>query len=195
MSLVNKWTNLKKNDECYTPYQWVKYLIRKFEQDNLINKSMTIWCPFDVKESFFVQVLLENGYKVVYSHINDGRDFYEYEPEEYDVIISNPPFYNKANLLKRIKELRNGDQTKWFLLMGNHYANTGSFNELFCSFAKPQILHFKQRMRFVKAFDKDLFFEKENKYPAFATLGLANNFFNKDVCFYKGVNTKGIELD
>lgn len=45
------------------------------------------------------------GYKVVRSHINDGQDFFTYEPDEYDVIVSNPPFSMKDQVLKRLYEL------------------------------------------------------------------------------------------
>lgn len=45
------------------------------------------------------------GYRVVRSHINDGQDFFTYEPDEYDVIVSNPPFSMKDQVLKRLYEL------------------------------------------------------------------------------------------
>lgn len=47
------------------------------------------------------------GYKVINSHIDDGNNFFEYELEEnYDcIIISNPPFSIKDDILKRLYEL------------------------------------------------------------------------------------------
>ena len=43
---------------------------------------------------------------MIYSHIDDGQNFFYYEPEEhYDVIISNPPFSCKDDVLKRLYEL------------------------------------------------------------------------------------------
>ena len=48
----------------------------------------------------------EAGYKVIRSHIDEGKNFFYYEPEEhYDVIISNPPFSCKDDVLKRLYEL------------------------------------------------------------------------------------------
>ena len=38
-------------------------------------KDKIIWCPFDKEDSEFVKVLTEQGYKVVYSHIENGQDF------------------------------------------------------------------------------------------------------------------------
>lgn len=45
------------------------------------------------------------GYNVVRSHIDDGQDFFTYEPEDYDVIVSNPPFSIKDKILERLYEL------------------------------------------------------------------------------------------
>lgn len=39
------------------------------------------------------------------SHISEGKDFFLYEPDNYDVIVSNPPFSLKDNILKRLDEL------------------------------------------------------------------------------------------
>jgi hypothetical protein len=43
---------------------------------------------------------------VIHSHIDEGFNFFFYEPQEhYDVIISNPPFSCKDAVLKRLYEL------------------------------------------------------------------------------------------
>lgn len=68
-------------------------------------KDKIIWCPFDREDSQFVKVLTENGFKVVYSHIDYGQDFFEYEPEQWDVIISNPPYTNKRAYWERCLDL------------------------------------------------------------------------------------------
>ena len=89
--------NLKHDDECYTP----KYGVEPLLEFLLKFKGKTIWCPFDTDDSQFVKVFLENGYDVVNSHISDGRDFFEYEPEKWDVIVSNPPFHGKRKFFER----------------------------------------------------------------------------------------------
>jgi len=66
---------------------------------------MTIWCPFDKEWSAYVKLLKENGNKVIYTHIDDGKDFFKFEPDEYDAIISNPPFSKKDRVLKRLYQL------------------------------------------------------------------------------------------
>ena len=35
------------------------------------------------------RVLGRGGYDVTRSHIDDGQDFFEYEPDEYDVIVND----------------------------------------------------------------------------------------------------------
>lgn len=45
------------------------------------------------------------GYNVVRSHIDDGQDFFKYEPDDYDIIVSNPPFTIKDKILERLYEL------------------------------------------------------------------------------------------
>lgn len=89
-----------KNDELYTP-SYMIYPIIKY-----IKKGAVVWCPFDKENSEFVIVLKENGFNVIYSHIDDGQDFLTYEPNKhYDYIISNAPFSIKLKILTRLYEL------------------------------------------------------------------------------------------
>ena len=83
-------------DEIYTPYYAVEPL---FE---FVPKDKTIWCPFDEEWSAFYQMFTEKGYKVIRSSLADGQDFFTYKPsEEWDILISNPPFSKKDEVLKR----------------------------------------------------------------------------------------------
>ena len=99
----------KASDEVYTPayaiYPLIKYI--KLYMQNHQKDNLTIWCPFDLDFSKYVQVLsnIENV-KVIFSHIDRGENFFFYEPkEDYDIIISNPPFSCKDDVLKRLYEL------------------------------------------------------------------------------------------
>ena len=59
-----------------------------------------------MSNSEYVKVFEKEGFKVIHSHIDEGKNFFFYEPEEYyDVIISNPPFSQKDNVLQRLYEL------------------------------------------------------------------------------------------
>lgn len=86
-------------DEVLTPFYAVAPLLKYLEKDKII------WCPFDKRDSAFVQTFNENGYKIVFSHIEDGKDFFKYEPPNWDIIVSNPPFSKKDLVLKRCYEL------------------------------------------------------------------------------------------
>lgn len=86
-------------DEVITPFYAVEPILE------YIPKDKKVWCPFDKDWSAFVQLLKENGNEVVYSHIEEGKDFFTYEPDDYDIIISNPPFSCKDKVLKRCYEL------------------------------------------------------------------------------------------
>ena len=100
---MNPWlkqTSFKEQDEYYTPKILVDAIIP------FLKPSSTIWCPFDTSKSEFVLMLKEKGFKVIYSHILLGKDFFEYEPKEhYDYIISNPPFSRKLEVFDRLYKL------------------------------------------------------------------------------------------
>jgi len=100
---MSSWLNSRsfnKKDEYYTPALMVYPII-----DYLIPRS-TIWCPFDTEKSEFVKVFTSTGFRVIYSHIWLGQDFFDYEPSEpYDYIISNPPFTKKIEVLNRLFQL------------------------------------------------------------------------------------------
>lgn len=89
----------KEGTEQYTPYYAVDPILKYVPKDKII------WCPFDSGWSAFYQRFKESGYQVVKSHIYDGQDFFEYKPDTYDVIVSNPPFNQKDKVLKRLYEL------------------------------------------------------------------------------------------
>lgn len=101
MKASQVWYKNGGGDEQYTPKETVELLLNHI--GHLHGK--TIWCPFDRNDSQFVQVLRSHGYKVVNSHIDYGQDFFEYEPKEWDCIISNPPYHNKRKFWERCCDL------------------------------------------------------------------------------------------
>lgn len=62
--------------------------------------------PFDEAWSAFYQRLKEKEYNVVRSSLNDGQDFFKYEPAKWDIIVSNPPFSLKDKVLERLYSFR-----------------------------------------------------------------------------------------
>ena len=112
-------------------YSIVKYL----------DRDKIIWCPFDTEESEFVKVLKSEGFKVVYSHIFNGQDFYNYEPENWDVIVSNPPFTNKRKIFERCLSFNK----PFALLMSNTWLNDSAPKQLFKD-KDLQLLMFDKRI-------------------------------------------------
>lgn len=89
-------------DEQYTPKYGVEILLSHIQH----LKDKIIWCPFDKEDSEFVKVLRLGGFQVVFSHKDYGQDFFTYEPEKWDVIISNPPYKNKRAFWERCLDLK-----------------------------------------------------------------------------------------
>ena len=90
----------KSGDDMFTPFYAVEPIVK------YIPKDKNIWMPFDEEWSAFYQRFKELGYNIIRSSLNDGQDFFTYEPEDdYDIIISNPPFSEKDKVLKRLYEL------------------------------------------------------------------------------------------
>lgn len=90
----------KQSDEYYTPDYAVIPILK------YLKPGSVIWCPFDTKNSSYSRIFQENGFKVITTHIDNGENFFFYEPDcHYDVIISNPPFSCKDLILKRLQEL------------------------------------------------------------------------------------------
>jgi len=126
-----------KNDECYTPLYGVIPILKH------IPKWATVWCPFDKKGSQFVKQISKTN-KVVFSHIDYGQDFYNYEPKEHwDVIISNPPFTNKKQIFERALSFNK----PFALIMSNTWLNDSAPAKLFKD-KSLELLMFDKRMRF-----------------------------------------------
>lgn len=136
------------NDDCYTPRYGVEPLLEFLPPF----KESIIWCPFDKEDSEFVKVLSKNGYNIVFSHIDNGQDFYTYEPEKWDVIVSNPPFTNK----KKIFERANSFNKPYCLLMTLAWLNDSAPKELWRD-RDLQLLMFDRRIRF-KGMDNKISF-------------------------------------
>lgn len=155
----------KASDEVYTPAYAVKPLLK------YLDKNAVVWCPFDFENSEYVKVLKANGNKVIYSHIDNGENFFFYEPqEEYDVIISNPPFSCKDDVLKRLCELN-----KPFAML--FPVQTLQGQKRFKYLKDIQYLGFDKRINFYM--DKSM--KEIQKGCSFASCYLCKQFLPKDL--------------
>lgn len=86
-----------KTDEWYTPAYAVTPILK------YIRPNSKIWCPFDTVDSEFVKILSQNGHFVRYTHIDEGGDFFDLEPDnDCQYIISNPPFGKLTAVIERL---------------------------------------------------------------------------------------------
>ena len=156
----------KASDEVFTPAYAVKPIIKYIKKDSVV------WCPFDEEDSEYVRLMREAGFKVIATHIFNGQNFFEYEPEKYDVIISNPPFSIKDDIMKRLDEL------------GKPYAMllplpTLQGQKRFEYLKNTQALIFDKRINFIK----NKATGEIQKGVAFASIYICKDFLPKDLIF------------
>jgi hypothetical protein len=89
--------------------------------------------------------LLELGFNVIHKPI----DFFNNDtmPEEYDIIISNPPFSQAKNIMNRLYEL----DKPFILIMPSSKINTSYFRNWHNK--KLQIIIPRKRIQFIKLVD------------------------------------------
>jgi len=127
-----------KNDECYTPDYGVTPILK------YIPEGATVWCPFDTTDSEFVKQISKQN-KVIHTHLCNGYDFLNYEPDNWDVIVSNPPFTNKRAFFERALSFNK----PFALIMANTWLNDAAPKQLFKD-KDLQLLMFDKRMEFVQ---------------------------------------------
>lgn len=155
-----------KNDECYTPDYGVKPILKYVAFD------MKIWCPFDKDDSNFVKLLKQNGNIVHNTHVDMGQDFYEFIPDfDWDCIISNPPFTNKAEIFKRALSF----DKPFALIMSNTWLNDSAPKKIFKD-KDLQLLMFEERMRFISPTGEII-----GNSPTFSSSYYCYNFLPKQI--------------
>lgn len=158
-----------KSDEWATPPEAVEPLVP------FIDKNKVVWCPFDTEDSNYVKVLRNHGISVVFSHISQGKDFFEYEPKTYDYIISNPPFSNRQKILKRLYELGK----PFAMLMNNNGLFDNSARYKLFQENGVQLLVIHGRTAFTNLVTG------QTGTPAFQSLYVCHNFLPNDIVFDK----------
>ena len=129
------------NDEMYTPNYAVLPILEYIEKD------WVVWFPFDTKCSEFVREISKTN-RVIFSHIDNGEDFYEHEPtEHWDCLISNPPFTNKRRIFERALSFNKPIA----LLMSNTWLNDKYSKWVFYESDRDmQLLMFDKRIKYIK---------------------------------------------
>ena len=84
-TIANILGHQKTNNEFYTPQN--KLLLISLKK--LIYQKIRLFGVYLIK--LIVNLLLslkKHNYKVIYSHIDNGQDFYNYEPDEYYSLLN-----------------------------------------------------------------------------------------------------------
>jgi len=85
------------SDDIPTPPEAVEPLLKY-----LPKPPLTIWEPSARDTNTGIaKVLVEVGYDVVATHIEHGKNYFTYQPQHFDMIITNPPYSIKTEWLKR----------------------------------------------------------------------------------------------
>lgn len=138
-----------------------------------IEHGKTVWCPFDKEDSEYVKVLKEEGFNVIYSHIDDGKNFFYWEPDEnYNYIISNPPFSIKDDIIKRLYEL---NKSYAILLPVSSLQGQKRFPYM----KDCQALIFDKRINYYRDVEKT----QVQKGVSFGSFYLCRSFLPKDLIF------------
>ena len=165
-----------KSDEWFTPNDAI-FPILKYIKPNSI-----IWCPFDIAESNFVKIFEGKGYKVICSHIDEGGDFFKYEPEHYDIIISNPPYSLRNDILKRLFDLEkpfamlmntNGlfdSKVRWDLFKNNNFT----------------LMYLSGRVNYMKEYGL-----VEKSSPPFQSAYICSRLSDKQIIFEERIKNDG----
>ena len=132
------------------------YMTNKKEWERIkeyIPTDKKIWAPFygDGKQKEYFE---EMGYDI----IHEDRDFFGWHPEEFDMIVDNPPFSKKKDILIKLKELGK----PFILICPSMMLSYKYFQELFADEIQVIIPH--KRINF-----KHIDSNKKNYSPPFAS--------------------------
>lgn len=165
----------KKQDEFYTPEYAIKPLLK------YINPEWVVWCPFDIEKSNYVKVFMENGNIVYYTHIHNGEDFFNTNIE-CDVIISNPPYSMKGDVLERLFEL----DKKFAMLVG--VVGLFESEKRFSMFEKYdfELLYFNRRVAYFQSYEEQI----PSLNPPFSSVYVCRGLLPKQICFNRIVKSE-----
>lgn len=158
-----------EQDEYYTPLYAVDPIL------DFIPKGAVVWCPFDTEQSYFVKAIRGYGNEVIATHLETGQDFFQYEPEKYDLIVSNPPYSKKTEVFERLFKLGK----PFAMLVGavGLFESQKRFN-LFKK-NKFEILMFNKRISFRQKHYNDIL----ERNPPFSTWYICSKMLPEQIVF------------
>jgi hypothetical protein len=97
----------KVQDEWKTPSILVNMIVpylKKWEADFISKngRKPILWLPCDEEDSNYYIILKKEGFEVVRSHLNDDEDFFKWQPDNFDIAVTNIPFSLKMDFFERM---------------------------------------------------------------------------------------------
>ena len=134
----------------------------------------TVWCPFDTSDSRFVKTFQEHGLDVRYGHIETGQDFFDYTEPQGEIVVSNPPFSKKNEILKSLYDM----DIPFAIILGYNgiFDNRNRF-ELFREHG-VELLVPQGRMKFEHRYEDDL-----DGQPPFQSVYVCHKLLDKQITF------------
>lgn len=167
------------NDEFYTP----KYAVKPILEELKGNEK--IWCPFDTKDSNFVKMIEEKGHEVICTSLLNGQDFFELADSDIcdwaDVIISNPPYSLKTEVLNKLFEI----EKPFAMLLGcvGIFESQKRFNMFKNN--DFELLIMNKRVDYFKDYNE----QKPSKNPPFSSWYVCSKLLKNKIVF-KEINKK-----
>ena len=169
------------NDEFYTP----KYAVTPIVEHLKKRQYKNIWSPFDMEHSLYVKVLRQEGFNVTPTHINDGKNFFDYggllsrDIPECDCIVSNPPYSLKTEVLTRLFEIGK----PFAMLVG--VAGLFESQKRFAMFRnnKFEILYLNLRVSYFQSYIEQTKSIPPSINPPFQSVYICSDVLPKQVCF------------
>jgi len=164
------------NDEFYTPDYAIFPILKYIPNDKII------WCPFDTEDSNFVKMLEKRGNKVIATHLEGGRDFFEFEPPYYDIILSNPPYSLKAKVFERLFNLKK----PFAMLVGVVGLFESKFRFKMFKENRFEIMYMDKRVAYFKDFSE----QKPSLNPPFSSVYLCSQLLPTQIVFEEIIKPK-----
>lgn len=170
----NEITNgvINPNDEYYTPNYAINPLLK------YLKPNSKICCPFDTIESNYFKVFSLNNHSVSTSHLHYSEDFFQWRKsyfDEFDYIISNPPYSLKFEVFNRLFEI--GKPFAMLVGLVGLFESQKRFN-LFNS-NDFEIMYFDKRIAYFKDYSE----QKPSLNPPFSSVYICHKILPKQIVF------------
>lgn len=157
------------NDEFYTP-DYAIHPILKY-----IKSGSKVWCPFDNDKSNFVKLLKVHGCSVINTHLENGQNFFEMETPECDLILSNPPYSLKTEVLESL--FNRGKPFGMLLGVVGIFESQKRF-EMFRD-NDFEVMYLNRRVAYFKSFAE----QKPSLNPPFSSVYICSKILPKQIVF------------